>query len=395
MNIRILVKKNELLYFTAYIIWTAWYVLVQSSLYGNTMFNGLSRKLILGLCAVIFLYKIIYCDKYKVKELDIVAIVGVVTLISVFVSGNTMLALIFLLIIASKNIPFKKIVKVSLIEISLLTLFIVFSSKSGIIENYIFYRADGLARNSFGFNYTTFLGNYYLNIVLMYLYIRNNKIKYFDYMLILIINFYIYKQTDYRTGYLLIYFSIILDFMITKTNISKKINLVLNPILSYCIPFCAIISIGMSLLYDKSKSYFIFLNKVLSTRLELGKHAYLNYGLHLFGQKIDMIGNTQVFNSSASTLDYNYVDCSYLQIALVYGIAILIIICVAYTFLCINEIKKHNILLCICILIIALHSVMDPQLIWSPYNVFLLALNELFSKTDNVSNSNRLLLVSV
>lgn len=383
MSVRVLVKKNELLYFTAYAIWTAWFILSQSSLYGMIILNGLSGELIKGICAIILLYKMIYCDRYKVKELDLIAIVVILIGVSIFTSGDKTLTLVLLFIIAAKNIPFKKIVKISLIEISLLVLFIIISSQLGIIQNYVFYRSDGTARNSFGFGYATILGNYYLNIVLMYLYIRDNKIKYFEYILLLLINFYIYKTTDYRTGYMLIYFSIILHFFLIKIQIPQKINRILNPIFYYCVPFCAVVSIALSIFYDNKKSWYISLNKLLSSRLELGKKAFVNYGLHLFGRKIDMVGNNQVTYGGVSLVDYNYIDCSYLQIALRYGMIILIILCIAYTFLCVKEIKKNNTILCICILVIALHGIMDPQLMLIPYNVFLLALSGLLSKTNN------------
>lgn len=390
MNVKILVKKRELLFFTAYIIWTAWYVLTQSSLYGYVIFGGVSKKFIQVACIIILLYKIVYCDKYKVKEIRLLSLISLITLISVIISKENTIGIILILIIASKNISFEKIVKVSLAELSILILFILFSCKIGILENYVYFRADGTARNSLGFKITLFLGAYYLNIVLMYLYLRNEKVRYFEYIFILTLNLIIYRLTNNRSVYFLIYFSVFLSIVLVKIKLPNKLNWVFNQMFSYCIPFCSVVSITLSLLYDDSKTWTVFLNKALTNRLMLGKEAYLNYGFHMFGNNITMVGaaGTEFYTGNVSKSNYNYVDSSYLQIILKCGIIFFIMMCILYTFLCIKEVKKKNIILCICILTIAIQGIINDQFMLPAYNTFLLAFTELFSKPSKIAMIN-------
>lgn len=275
MNIKIRVSKREFLYFTPFIIWIAWHVL-DNSLYSSIITNGIPVKFIEALCIIMLLYKIICCDTYKINEIKYIAITGIITLIPLLITREHMLVLIFLFIIASKNIPFKNIVKVSLIEISLLVLFIMLSCGMGIIQNYVYLRQDGSVRNSLGFSYTLFLGAYYLNIVLMYLYIRDKKTTYFEYLIILVINFYIYKQTDNRTVYLLIYLAIIMVIVLTRTKLVEKLSRVYNIIFSCFVPLCAILSITVTLLYNDSKKWCVSLNNILDARLALGKKHIWN-----------------------------------------------------------------------------------------------------------------------
>lgn len=75
--------------------------------------------------------------------------------------------------------------------------------------------------------------------------------------------------------------------------------------------------------------------------------------------------------------DYNYVDSSYLQIVLTYGIVILLLLLIAYALLGREIVREQDWYLGIALVMSALHSIFDPQFLWMQYNIFLLALGYL------------------
>ena len=72
--------------------------------------------------------------------------------------------------------------------------------------------------------------------------------------------------------------------------------------------------------------------------------------------------------------EYFYVDSSYVNIALTYGMVALIFIVLCFAILNYKAFKKGNYKLCIIFAFLALHSFTDPQLLELKYNPFLIIL---------------------
>ena len=84
---------------------------------------------------------------------------------------------------------------------------------------------------------------------------------------------------------------------------------------------------------------------------------------------------------------YNYVDCSYLQILLEYGIVFLLICVLMYSYILYKAYQENNIYLCCCIIIILVFSITEPRLLNLMYNPFpLLAVSYLRSKERGSKN---------
>ena len=111
-------------------------------------------------------------------------------------------------------------------------------------------------------------------------------------------------------------------------------------------------------------------------RLFLGKNAIDTYDIHLFettGVKFIGYGGT-----TESVYSYNYVDSSYIQILLSYGIIFLIVLLIGYRLLGKEIVQQQQWYFGLVIVLSAAHSMFDPQLLWLQYNVFVLCLGYLF-----------------
>ena len=77
--------------------------------------------------------------------------------------------------------------------------------------------------------------------------------------------------------------------------------------------------LAASLVYQESIVWMRGLDKLLSGRLYYGKHALSICGFHLWGKQIRMNGH---WADGQVTDNYFYLDSSYMQMALMFGLVI-------------------------------------------------------------------------
>ena len=162
-------------------------------------------------------------------------------------------------------------------------------------------------------------------------------------------------------------------FINTVTALFKRLIL-LSPFL------IAFFSIMLHALYNQESGFWTKLNDMLSNRLALGKNAIVEYGLSLFGKPIIW----KAWEYKVETVDdYNYVDCSYLNILLLNGLLFLLVVLVAYWFIMKKAYDSRNYhLVWICFFILVL-SITEPRLVHLSYNPFILLV---LTKMMNLSN---------
>ena len=147
---------------------------------------------------------------------------------------------------------------------------------------------------------------------------------------------------------------------------------------------CAGFSIWCHVAYNLSNPIWAKINTLLSGRLRLGNSAIKQYGFTFWGQKIEWISQS-IISVSSEIKGYNYVDCSYLQIALQYGIITLSLILFLCSFLMIKAFRRKQYYLCWILAAILIHSMVEPRLLHSWYNPFLLlCLSTLSTKSEYI-----------
>lgn len=136
---------------------------------------------------------------------------------------------------------------------------------------------------------------------------------------------------------------------------------------------------GLVYLYDKNEFVSKTVNDLLTGRLSLSYEGIQNYGIHLFGQAIEWVGGTVYYDTETDFSSYNYVDSSYIQILLSYGIIFLIVLLIM-GYICLEKESWNDQewYLGLVIVLSAVHSMFDPQLLWLQYDVFILCLGYLF-----------------
>ena len=325
-------------------------------------------------CVLKLIFDIYYSHSYVFYS---VAVAGILVL-NTLASGNRRMIFYFLLILAARDVSADVIIRTFLCVYFSLMIVTVLAASVGIIEDTV----QDLERNRhyLGFTWTTHGPMIFLFCSFCYIYLKKGFINIIETLLMLLGSFYFFKMTNSRFIFLISVGSIMF-FWIFKSN--RFINTVtaLFKRLILLSPFLiAFFSIMLHALYNPESGFWTKLNDMLSNRLALGKNAIVEYGLSLFGKPIIW----KAWEYKVETVDdYNYVDCSYLNILLLNGLLFLLVVLVAYWFIMKKAYDSRNYhLVWICFFILVL-SITEPRLVHLSYNPFILLV---LTKMMNLSN---------
>lgn len=388
-------KNPSELFIFAYLIWTSIYMLKQTyyveilpmsviSKVGRIIvYLLLIRKLLLEepqwktpLIATKDLLK--HSHRNLWVKVSLIATIFLVT----FNTRNINVFDLALFIFSARNIDMKKVMKTALILNIVMMLFIVISSMTGIIKNQVWYRPDLSVRYGLGYTFTTFIANYFFHMVLIVIYLKDfkeldKKVEIIGCLFILLVNYYIYKMTDTKAIFYLINLLFVVYAVNKIINKDLKQSFIKSNICKYCFPLFTLMTLILNFIYNNSNPIFLKLDQILSGRLALGKNALEQFGIKLFGQHI--VWNNSVWdNLSEVNWMYNYVDSSYINIMVNFGLIIMILLCIGFFVVGRNAVLNNQEGLFIALLFLAMHSVTEPQLIELGYNPFLLLISSVF-----------------
>ena len=321
----------------------------------------------------VLLLKLVY-DAYKNKRQIISLVVSLGCIGWAFLGHmDRTLAFYVLIILAAYGIASETVIKSAVIVQAVITGCTVVLSQLGTIQDSV---EEALYKNRvrhyLGFAYITYAPMIFLFIVLGYSFLKKGKLNIAETIIGMIINFYLFKMTDTRSAFLVVSVALVLFFVYGLIQKHRIISKICGWILMIMPWLCAVFSFYIHVNYTNDNDFFVKLNDILSNRLQLGKNAIDTYGIHPFGSDIILKGH-EVINTDY-WWEYNYVDCDYLRIALVYGWVILAIILVMYTYV----IKKYNSIHMYyvgwIIMLLLVLGITEPRLINLTFNPFILLL---------------------
>ena len=134
-------------------------------------------------------------------------------------------------------------------------------------------------------------------------------------------------------------------------------------------PLLAFVSILFTYLYSDGNAVWEKMDGTLLARFKLGKQAFEDYGLKLFGQKIPMNGNGGTLNLVD---EYFFLDCSYVNILLTWGAILFLIVMILFIYSCKKNRKDLHFQYAIAL--IAVNCMIAHHLMDVAYNPFVLAI---------------------
>ena len=291
--------------------------------------------------------------------------------IAIFTSGERTVFLFVLLLGCVYASNGKTILKLSCILQGGVLFVIILCAITGITENLIV--DEERMRYSLGFAWASYAPNLFLFVSMQYMLLRRNKITWLEIIAIELINIFIFLQTDTKMSFLVLTLLVCVMALNRIVVIRTYLLRVKQRLFSIerrhliAVPWiCALLALLLPL-YRQDSILWKVLNSGFSGRLLLGKNAIMNYGFSFLGQKIDMNG----FSVLGKNYEvYNYVDSSYLQIAIRYGIVLLALVCVLYGAALLKARKRKDGMLILFLIVILFLCIEEPFLFDVGFNLF-------------------------
>ena len=358
-------EKMFLMGFSIYLIQSFLRTTMFTEMVPSILFNIL-RLLGIGLV----LFKIIF-DKYTIKKIAVIFITVIMFFFTLIESTYSILLEYAILIIGAKDVSFKKIINIYFKINMVLLLITIISSKIGIIEDLVYYRAkNDRYRHSFGVVYPTDFAAHVFFLCLAYFYLKGKNIKWYQILLVLLSAIFVYYYCDARLDAICIILVVLMS-LVYKFNLINFKNWFIKYGLIFSFLICEILSIYLTINYNPSNSFYAKINDLLSSRLRIGNMMYDEYGIKIFGQKIEDHGYGGSLTFEYDT--YNYIDCSYLRILLKYGLATSIILTLFNLIISKKMYRDQNYDILLILLLISINSIVAQHYIDFSYNFLLLA----------------------
>ena len=329
------------------------------------------HKIVVFFAAFLVAIGILTKTKQNIKWLVISAFIIDVGFIIIIYSDQLInTAILMLFIVGGSCIHDEKLFRRHWIIVSALVLFTLILYAIGIYEPDYIIRSSltGQTERAYlGFSYTTYPPNYLIHLMFTFYASRKKQVQAKDTILFLVVNYIFYKFT---ATYAVFYEVFLFLFALWLLKIREKLfgTKLFGIVSTLFMPLMAFSAILLSIIYTPTNPILFMLNQVLSSRLSLAHTGILRYGLKLFGNPVEWSGGRYGIERFDT---YFYVDSSYVNIALTYGMIALVFVVLSFTLLNYKAYKRGNYKLCIVFMFLALHSFTDPQLLELKYNPFL------------------------
>lgn len=326
---------------------------------------------------------IIAQKEYSLKELMVFLVVGILLLIGYIVSGQAAYFKGCLLIIASKNIPYRKILNVCRKALTFVLglgvfLFVIGISNSGLSRRGV----SGL-----GFGHPNVTAQLLMIIILLWVSEKAGKLKPIHYIGIELSGLITFLLTDSKTSTIVI-FSIPFVMVFSEKIMSRTWYSKVPKFLMTYSQLLVMLFTYLSARFLETSSILKTLDLVFTNRLFLNYYALNKFGIKLFGQNVTLSDNSgTIYNNIHGWYNWSVTcDCSYMATLLVMGFIPTVIILIGYILLMKKAIKRHNYMIMSVALLLAIYSFCESQMleVYSSFVYFYLIADDIVLDNSKV-----------
>lgn len=304
------------------------------------------------------------------------AVLTVMAVLSLqYTMGNLtrLVPLMFFYIYGARNIHFVRIARFSLWVSGIVVCLVVFSGYLGIIDNVVVAKGTRV-REYLGFRYALYLPGILLNMIALWIYLRQDKPSICGSILWTVANVFVYLRTDSRISFVLAEGLLVAALLLRFVPAIKKRFQWVWGCLTASYALSAAFSYVFTGIYDGTVPWMRRLNSMLESRLSLGKRSLEDNGFGLLGRHISWVGNgLDAFGNSVEE-SYTYVDCFYVKILQRYGALFTAGLLSLLTWSMVRLWKLKEYLLLLICAIVAAHCILDDLSFALHYNTFWIAM---------------------
>lgn len=348
-----------------------------------------------SVCVTLVVIRLIIIKDMPKKKFVAMIVISFVFLMSHYMSGYGLPIDLLILVLGAYNVDFRKILKTYIAVWSVLLVITIIGAMTGLAENLVYYQGEGgeRVRMALGMNYPTDLAAYVAFLMFAYVCVRDEYITYLEIGVMAVLAVAVYYITDARTDFIIM-------LMVTIVVMTVKVHIIKfgeHRLLSKIIVFEPFILGALICLitynYTAQNSLLEYIDtNVLSNRLMLGKQAFEEYGIRMFGQCVIENGYG---GSLILTAPYFFIDSSYVSILVKYG-AITIMVVLTMNSICIYRmIHKEQVMMLVIVIIVSIQSVMEHHYIQYWYNPFILLFFSKYYNEKKVRKNDKELVINL
>ncbi len=242
-----------------------------------------------GLCAVaavFVLIKLFLDSRYRVSALIYMFLVGILLLLTFYRSRYNHLIFLMIVVLGVRHVCIHDIVKTDLIVRLIIIALVVISSRVGLIENRIVYRAGEYARHSMGFYHPNTLPSMVLVCVLEEAWLHKRRFSLPYAAFIVALGAGIYAITLNRTSILLLVsFPLIMWLFMgkSKQHVSNRLRICGQLMFPAVVLFCYV-----AMRRSGDAGFFKVIDQLMSQRFTNCRTLFDHYSVALLGQRVDL-----------------------------------------------------------------------------------------------------------
>ncbi|MBR5974463.1 MAG: hypothetical protein IK020_04680 [Clostridiales bacterium] len=316
--------------------------------------------------------KVLFLDTYRdtTAKLLIMLMLVLVFCQSAFLVLSWELSTVFALCVGSFGVDLKKIYKVYLVESSAILFVALILSLTGAIPNLPFEKF-GRIRYALGTIYCTDFSARVFYLLLLFLLLFHTRLKIPHLLLLAGLSFAVFVPTFGKLDFACSILALILFGMHMYVRSHEdsatavwwkkawpKIGLLSMPVASVVMFF-------LSYFFSPDNRFTSFVDQVITGRLALGKNGFSEFG-------VTVLGHSVVYRGAYVTENYNFVDCSYLNMLFKEGVIAVLVVIAVYVLIA----KKHKDHLPVMYILamVSLNCMLEHHIIDMAYNPFMLLL---------------------
>ena len=302
---------------------------------------------------------------------------------SITTQRNSLL-LTAIFIVSAEMVAIRRIVKTHLISVLLALAFILLMISTKQIPDYLYGRD---AAHCFGFTYIHQVPYLLFFCMLDYLYLKEKPIRFFEAGLILFMSYYLLRLTTISLVFYLTIITIVLYYLIRKYPLISINRKWVKRLSTYIPSACAIASFYMMVNYNPSNPRWLVLNVFSNGRIRFMHEGFLRYPITLFGQYIEMQGNSAIKQRVGA---YFYIDSGFVYSLLGYGLLLTIVAIVLYSILFRFSCAQDDKMLFIILVILMLFTVSNNVWLSLYYSPVILMSHPAIKATHSLKPEKRI-----
>ena len=377
------VRLDELMTFAGLIFWVV-QAYIDDSGFG-TIIGDEFTKLTRYVCLLIFLVRILLSDMHLAARAvsTVAAVFCAVMMIQKMSGAGITFLYIFLMIMALKDISFKKTCKVMFWTCLICYFTVVLADVVGLIGLPPMVDGDRV-REYLGFRFVSFPSFYIFNIffcgayaytdlrgVAREKYERGERVEKFPWPVLAflaVFNLYVYIKTDTNIPFLITTLFILLYVLCVYRGWNLFPNCFpMRFLAGICYPALAFFSYEVVVHYNpNSKTWLKIDEKLAHFRIRHSATGLKLYGISPLGQIVQQNGNLKSPN-------YFYIDSAYMKMLINYGLIFSILLFGIFSLISVAAVKNEDTVLCIWMVCIAAYSLMNNVVLNPEQNCSLFA----------------------